>query len=64
MFAKSSCDGHVTSGGVHIPKAMGENSDQGSGPHLQCKEGGPWGMVGIGQRRLGWPEEHSRVGME
>ena len=55
VVVQSSHDDHVTSEGVHITKDMGVHSNQGSGPHSQCNEVGPWGMVGHGQSRLGWP---------
>jgi len=30
------CTRHVISVGVHIPKAMGVHSDQGSGHNIEC----------------------------
>jgi len=53
---------HMALGGCWIPKSV--CSDQGSGHHLGCNEGGPCGMVRHGWERSGWPAEHGRVGME
>ena len=43
MVVQSSRAGHVISGGIHVPKAVGVHSDQGSGHDFGCDWERPMG---------------------
>ena len=47
MVVWSSCDGHMTSEGIHIPEAMGEHSDKGSGPIHDVTRGDHRALSGV-----------------
>ena len=43
VVVQSSCDGHVTLEGLHIPKAVGVHSDHSSGCDFGCDGKRPMG---------------------